>query len=525
MATKTFFYYGFTLLSATAMLFSSCEKEDEKNVPELTTAEVTEITQTSAISGGSITDDGGATVTARGVCWSTSQNPTINDNKTEDGSGEGSFASSLTDLQPNTTYYIRAYATNSMGTAYGNVLLFTTDEEINLPTITTSEVTEITRTTAVSGGNIADDGGAIVTERGVCWSTGEEPTINDNKTEDGSGSGSFTSIISGLEPNTTYYLRAYAINESGTAYGEQQVFTTIPPLSWVITNFTEDDGLISNSVYSLAVDNSNNIWAGTGTGLAKFDGLSWTNYTTADGLVDNIIRAISIDPDGNLWIGTSNGVSRFDGQTWTNYTEEDGLFNNLVYSIHADNHGNVWIGTRNNHVTVFNGTTFNSFAVNPQTNPEGTIMGHVHAIHADHNGNLWFGSCYTGLSMYDGDNWTHDINNLRSFVNTIFCTSDGDIWLGQSPLGAFRYSNGSWDNYPEGETMIKFVYTVGEDSIGNIWIGGRDGVSVFKEDVWEFIGSEDGLINTIVEAIVGDNTGNIWVGGVNGLSKITKLED
>jgi len=426
METKTFFYYGFSLLAATAILFSRCQKEDEKNTL----------------------------------------------------------------------------------------------------VVTTTDVTEITRTAATTGGNITDDGGAEVTARGVCWCTDQNPTINDSKTEDGSGVGSFYSRIAGLEPNTTYYVRAYAKNKSGTVYGEQQVFTTLPPLSWAITNFTEDDGLISNRINSLAVDDSNNIWAATSAGLAKFDGSSWTSYTTADGLIDDAIRVLSFNPDGNLWIGSwESGVSRFDGQTWTNYTEEDGLYSNHIYSIHADQNGNILIGSRNNHLTIFDGSTFDSFAVNPKPNPDGTIMGHIHAIHDDHDGNLWVGSCYTGLSMFDGENWTHDINNLSSFINTIFCTSDGDIWLGQSPLGAFQYSNDSWKNYPERETMIRFVYTVGEDANGNIWVGGRDGISVFKEDAWEFISSEDGLINTVAGSIVGDNDGAIWVGGVNGLSKITPLEN
>lgn len=400
------------------------------------------------------------------------------------------------------------------------------DDDKSVPVITTTEVIEITQTTATSGGTITDDGGALVAVRGVCWSTNQNPTINDSKTEDGSGTGSFTSSIHGLEPNTKYYVRAYAKNEAGTAYGEQHTFTTETPLSWGITNFTQDDGLIGKVVYSIAVDDNNNIWAATNAGLAKFDGSSWTGYTTADGLIDDAIRVISLDPDGNLWIGSwDSGVSRFDGQIWTNYTEEDGLYNNNIYSIHADHNSNILIGSRNNHITIFDGSTFDSFAVNPKPNPDGVIMGHIHAIYEDHDGNLWVGSCYTGLSMFDGENWSHGINNLHTFINVIYCTSVGDIWLGQSPLGAFRYSNGSWENYPESETMIKFVYAISEDANGNVWIGGRDGVSVLQGDVWEFISIEDGMLNTIVNALAVDNEGNMWVGGNEGLSRIHKLED
>ena len=203
------------------------EQIPDPESPIVTTAEVTDITQTTAVSGGNVTDDGGASVTARGLCWSTSQNPTISDNHTSDGNGTGSFTSNLTNLTANTTYYVRAYATNENGTSYGEQKSFTTLQNIELPTVTTAEVTDITQTTAVSGGNVTDDGGVAVTARGLCWSTSQNPTISDNHTSDGNGTGSFTSNLTNLTANTTYYVRAYATNENGTSYGEQKSFTTL----------------------------------------------------------------------------------------------------------------------------------------------------------------------------------------------------------------------------------------------------------------------------------------------------------
>lgn len=117
------------------ILASSCEKEnDDKGqqmLPELTTADISEFHQATAVSGGIIIDDRGSIITARGVCWSTTDEPTIHDNITEDGIGGGSFTSSITGLDPNTTYYIRAYATNSEGTGYGDVIEFTAPREGN----------------------------------------------------------------------------------------------------------------------------------------------------------------------------------------------------------------------------------------------------------------------------------------------------------------------------------------------------------------------------------------------------------
>lgn len=201
--------------------------------PVLTTTDLSSITATTATSGGNITNDGGAPVTARGVCWSTNQNPTITESKTSNSTGSGSFTSSITGLTPGATYYFRAYATNSVETAYGNQVIATTTAVV--PTLSTVMASSITATTATSGGNITNDGGATVTVRGVCWSTNQNPTIADSKTSNGTGSGSFTSSITGLTPGTIYYIRAHATNSAGTGYGNQNSFTSTSSIPSVTT--------------------------------------------------------------------------------------------------------------------------------------------------------------------------------------------------------------------------------------------------------------------------------------------------
>ena len=197
--------------------------------PTVTTSSVSNVTTNSATCGGNVTSDGGATVTARGVCWGTSSNPTINGNHTTDGTGTGSFTSSINGLAENITYYVRAYATNSKGTAYGSQQNFTTlngGSSTTTPTVTTSTPSNITDNSATCGGNVTSDGGATVTARGLCWSTSQNPTINGSHTTDGTGVGSFTSDITGLAENTTYYVKAYATNSEGTSYGSLKSFTT-----------------------------------------------------------------------------------------------------------------------------------------------------------------------------------------------------------------------------------------------------------------------------------------------------------
>ncbi len=402
----------------------------ESTLPVVTTSTITQITETTAVAGGNVTSDGGASVTERGVVYGTSENPTVGNSKVVGGSGTGAFTCNLTGLQPNTKYYVRAYAVNKKGTAYGEQVSFTTLEEvsatpeyvdlglsvkwatfnvgankpeeygdyfawgetepkntydwstykwcngsettltkyctdgsygtvdnktqlelsddaaranwggdwrmptdaeltelrgqctwtwttrngvngykvtsksngnsiflpaaghrsyssldyagsyglywsssldsdypgrawsvlfysdyvsrsnlnryygfsirpvygeyvpaINLPMVTTSTITQITETTAVAGGNVTADGGASVTERGVVYGISENPTVENSKVTSGAGIGAFTCNLTGLQPNTKYYVRAYAVNSQGAAYGEQVSFTTLEEVS------------------------------------------------------------------------------------------------------------------------------------------------------------------------------------------------------------------------------------------------------------------------------------------------------
>lgn len=221
------------ILLVFAFLIYSCKKE-KTTLPIIATTEVTEISFTTAASGGDVTNEGGASVIARGICWNTVANPTLANSKTTENGGLGAFTSNITQLTPNTLYYAKAYATNSVGTGYGNQVSFTTTQ-ISFPVLITTGISSITQTTSISGGNITTDNGGTVTARGVCWSTGTNPTIANSKTSDGIGTGNYISNLIGLQSGTTYYVKAYSTNSAGTSYGSTISFTTQPATIPVLT--------------------------------------------------------------------------------------------------------------------------------------------------------------------------------------------------------------------------------------------------------------------------------------------------
>ena len=500
-----------------------CLQDPPPTTPTVATTDITNITINSAESGGNVTDDGGSIITARGVCWSSRPNPDINDDLTDDGTGTGTFISSLTGLTTKTTYFLRAYATNSVGTEYGDQINFQTigsfsdsrdgniyeyeaigiqtwmaenlaylpsvnppndysDSEIHYyvhdyngtsvtdakeidkyktygvlynweaaktacpigwhlpsddewkileeylgmslsdvnksgerssgdvgmklkstsgwynngngdnrsgfnaypggwysepdfgnlphrsffwssspygsiyawnrymsyysdgvyrynehlrryglsvrcvkesatpvnPTVTTANITNITINSADGGGNITNDGGATVTARGVCWSSSPNPDINDDLSDDGTGIGTFTSSLTGLTSNTTYYVRAFSINSSGTAYGNEISFTTnirTLHVSKSGSNITGDGSLEKpfNSIQH-AIDLSVNeetiiVQPGTYSENINFNGkniiVASQIYTTGD---ESFIQQTIIDGSQNGSVVTFNNA-------------------------------------------------------------------------------------------------------------------------------------------------------------------------------------------------------------------------
>ena len=227
MATKTWHFVFILMMTLCLFGCNKTNTTDPSNIIQVTTLNPTDIEQRATLSGGTISFTGAVTpVTAYGVCWSKMPKPTVADNKTVDSLTPGRFSSLLTGLTPNTTYYVRAYATIADGTVYGNEFSFNS-LQVALPSVSLVSVNSVTQTTAQVNYTISSNGGADIISRGICWSTNPNPTTSESKTHHGlSGMGGFADSLNGLTENTIYYTRPYATNFQGTAYGDELTFTT-----------------------------------------------------------------------------------------------------------------------------------------------------------------------------------------------------------------------------------------------------------------------------------------------------------
>lgn len=256
---------------------------------ELSTSAATNVTATSATLNATIIVEGSPAYTERGFCYSTSTNPTISHNKiVVSGSGVGAYSTDVNSLTYPVTYHVRAYAIQNGQPRYGNDITFSTSGTGTQ--VQTSAPSSITATSATFNGSIVEEGSPAYTEKGFCYSTSSNPTISNNKViVSGTGSGPYSKNVSGLALQTTYYVRAYAMQNGQPVYGNALNFETV----WVdaevqtsaVTNITSTtakfNGVVTNAgtpnitekgfCYSTTnpnptISNTKVVVSGTGTG-------------------------------------------------------------------------------------------------------------------------------------------------------------------------------------------------------------------------------------------------------------------
>lgn len=211
------------------LIAQSCQPDDPDPVIVIETGEIEDVGPTHCIIHGEILEVGMDGIAQHGFVWA--ESPGVNlengySNQLGSAFAPGIYSSTLKDLSPTTTYYVRAYASSGSQTSYGREKTLTTSAP-TVPVLHTLWAFDVDSYTAGSGGDITSDGGEAISKKGVCWSTGRFPTIDDPSTNDGAGSGSFETTLGPLEPYTIYHMRAYATNSVGTGYGEEMIFFTL----------------------------------------------------------------------------------------------------------------------------------------------------------------------------------------------------------------------------------------------------------------------------------------------------------
>ena len=296
-------YFTVLILSFLTLSCSSNDDSDNSNatLPTLTTAAITSIETTTAISGGIISSDGASNVTSRGICWSTNTNPTTADSKTSDGTGSGTFVSTLTGLLPNTTYYVRAYATNSVGTAYGNQVSFSTFETMYFPPNDGSNTWE---TKSISN---------------LGWNQSQvQPLLDFVQSKN---TKSFIILVNGRIVLEHYFNGHSATTPWYWASAGKTLTSTV-------TGIAQDENLIN-------INNKVSTYLGTGwtsAPLAKENLITCKNLLAMNsGLDDSLGDDVSpanlqyVADAGNRWayhnvyVKLQDVIAQASGQTWTNY--------------------------------------------------------------------------------------------------------------------------------------------------------------------------------------------------------------
>lgn len=207
----------------------SCKKFELLRLLKIETGTVENVSDVSVTVSGEILDINKEGISQYGHCISLSENPTVDlsaSSELGNSNRTGSYTSTINHLSPDTKYFVRAYAISSEDVSYGKVLNFTTLSSAKNIALVTNTVTNITSSSASCGGSITITGEVTIISKGVCWSNSENPTLSDEKTNNGTGSDNFTSTLSGLTADTTYFVRAYATTTTDTLYGNQRSFKT-----------------------------------------------------------------------------------------------------------------------------------------------------------------------------------------------------------------------------------------------------------------------------------------------------------
>jgi ligand-binding sensor domain-containing protein len=260
-------------------------------------------------------------------------------------------------------------------------------------------------------------------------------------------------------------------------------------------------------VTALHCDKTGNIWVGTKTGVAVYNGHKWETFSGVFNSPAEIITSIISDSQGNIWIGGEEGVFKYDGLNWQHFTTKDGLVENETLMIRID--------SRN---TIF------AIAGLPENND--LLVGIGHSIKREFIKNK-------GMSIFEEGHWRaftdiegvpKDIKSksLLYFLSVFIEDKSGNLWFNSTGNTIYKFDGNTWESFNEnnGFTGKRFFKMI-EDSRGNYWFSIAGGIAKYNGKNWSYFNKDTGLPSNIISSIIEDNQGNIWFGTFRGVVKYT----
>jgi len=255
---------------------------------------------------------------------------------------------------------------------------------------------------------------------------------------------------------------------------------------------------------------------GQGHGLSRYDGEQITDFTLDDGLPSERVFSTFEDRSGALWVSTDVGVSRYDGQTWTTYGPEDGLSCGLSTNVYEDRDGYLWFSSWEGGITHFDGETFTSYS-----SVDGLASDHIVVTFQDRDGFIWFGSSDEGITRFDGENFEifREEDGLgHNDILDIAQDDSGHLWFATHG-GLTRFDGEEFKTWTTRDGLASNdVHAIAIDSRGDIWIGADGGgISHFNGEVFQNLTRQDGLASNIALSLTVDAEDAVWIASDKGL--------
>lgn len=335
------------------------------------------------------------------------------------------------------------------------------------------------------------------------------------------------------------------ILESGKP-GVTQVGAILPPpedvLDAVLSGWesytTQNSDLGDDMIEAIAIDDSENAWIGTNSGLNFFDGGVWTTYTTEDmNLVtdrqDLKVTTLTVDQQGWVWVGTLGGLSVYDGNTWKSYTPENSGLVDSPDTMTVDSNGRIWIGHYGSGVSVFDGTTFTNYGLEDIGMPDGHA---IETIAPDLQDRIWVGTSSGGVHVFDGNTWETVVKEKSppntwdgQNINDLAIDHRGWVWIG-TEAGLSVFDGETWTTYNKENSGLAddWVASLGIDQYGRVWVATTSGRLNLLDTSGEWtdytpIAPEISLY--FPEVLTIDPQGRIWIGSnFDGVSVFTPPE-